>query len=75
MRYSAFFIHTHSTESRGERPAEPVFFDNQLCVRVPAMADDPMKVDVPEIDRLFEIDGYLRSHEREIRRRWVVVTI
>lgn len=30
---------------------------------------DPMKVDVPEIENLFRIDGYLRLHERELRRR------
>lgn len=30
---------------------------------------DPMKIDVPEINVLFERDGYLKLHEREIRRR------
>ena len=29
----------------------------------------PMNVKVPEIDTLLERDGYLRLHEREIRRR------
>lgn len=30
---------------------------------------DPMKVEVPEIETLFKQDGYLKLHEREIRRR------
>jgi len=28
-------------------------------------------VEVKDIEKLFETDGYLRSHEHEIRRRWV----
>ncbi|XP_064635389.1 1,4-alpha-glucan-branching enzyme-like [Lineus longissimus] len=31
---------------------------------------DPEKVNVPGIERLFELDGYLRPHEQEIRRRY-----
>lgn len=31
------------------------------------MAD---QIEVPDIEKLFEIDGYLRTHEREIRRRY-----
>ena len=27
------------------------------------------KIDVPEIEKLLERDGYLKLHEREIRRR------
>lgn len=30
---------------------------------------DPMQVPVPKIDTLFEQDGYLRAHERDIRAR------
>lgn len=30
---------------------------------------DPMKVQVKNIEQLFELDGYLRPHERELRRR------
>jgi len=30
----------------------------------------PMKVDVPELEKLLERDGYLRDHEKEIRRRY-----
>jgi hypothetical protein len=30
----------------------------------------PMKVKVPEIETLLNADGYLRLHEREIRRRY-----
>lgn len=30
---------------------------------------DAMKVEVKEIDKLLEMDGYLKPHEREIRRR------
>jgi hypothetical protein len=29
----------------------------------------PMSVKVPDIDKLLERDGYLKLHEREIRRR------
>lgn len=32
--------------------------------------EDPMKVEVPQIKKLFESDGYLHLHEREIRRRY-----
>ena len=32
-------------------------------------AEDPMKVHVPQIEQLFEIDPYLKSYEWEIRRR------
>ncbi|XP_044740805.1 1,4-alpha-glucan-branching enzyme [Chrysoperla carnea] len=31
---------------------------------------DPMDVEVPEINKLFERDGYLRPYEKEIRRRY-----
>ncbi|XP_050413059.1 1,4-alpha-glucan-branching enzyme [Patella vulgata] len=31
---------------------------------------DAMKIEVPEIQNLFKIDGYLTTHEREIRRRY-----
>lgn len=34
-------------------------------------AMDPMAVPVPDIDKLFERDGYLKPYEREIRRRYV----
>ncbi|GAB0098060.1 1,4-alpha-glucan branching enzyme [Sergentomyia squamirostris] len=34
---------------------------------------DPMKVNVPEIDKLFSIDGYLKTHEHELRRRHGVI--
>ncbi len=30
----------------------------------------PMEVKVPRIQELLERDGYLKNHEREIRRRW-----
>lgn len=30
---------------------------------------DPMKVVVKDIEKLLDMDGYLRLHEREIRRR------
>lgn len=30
---------------------------------------DPMKVEVKDIDKLLEMDGYLKPFEREIRRR------
>ncbi|KAI1296716.1 putative 1,4-alpha-glucan-branching enzyme [Halotydeus destructor] len=33
-------------------------------------ANDSMKVEVPGIAKLFERDGYLRDHEREIKRRY-----
>ena len=33
---------------------------------------DGMKVDVPHIDNLFKVDGYLKSYEKEIRRRYGV---
>ncbi len=32
----------------------------------------PMNVKVPKIDALFERDGYLCDHEREIRRRYSI---
>lgn len=32
-------------------------------------AMDPMDVAVPDLDKLFERDGYLKPYEREIRRR------
>lgn len=32
--------------------------------------EDPMKIEVPEIQKLFDSDGYLKLHEREIRRRY-----
>jgi len=32
--------------------------------------DDIMQTVVPDIDKLFERDAYLRIHEREIRRRY-----
>jgi len=28
------------------------------------------QVQVPDLELLLERDGYLRDHEREIRRRW-----
>ncbi|XP_018320680.1 1,4-alpha-glucan-branching enzyme [Agrilus planipennis] len=31
---------------------------------------DPMEVEVPEIEALFQRDGYLKTYEREIRRRY-----
>ena len=34
----------------------------------------PMKVQVPNIDELFELDGYIRDHEGEIRRRYGIFT-
>jgi len=30
----------------------------------------PIKVDVPDLEKLLERDGYLRDHEKEIRRRY-----
>lgn len=30
---------------------------------------DPMEVPVPDIEVLFQRDGYLKPYEREIRRR------
>lgn len=32
---------------------------------------DAMNVEVKDIDKLFQMDGYLKPFEREIRRRWV----
>lgn len=32
-------------------------------------AMDPMDVHVPDLPKLFELDGYLKPYEREIRRR------
>ncbi|XP_013380522.1 1,4-alpha-glucan-branching enzyme isoform X2 [Lingula anatina] len=32
--------------------------------------DEPEKIQVPKIDTLFELDGYLKPQEREIRRRY-----
>ena len=29
------------------------------------------EVEVPEIQTLFRLDGYLKPHEREIRRRYM----
>lgn len=34
---------------------------------------DPMTVVVPDLDKLLERDGYLKSYEREFRRRFVQV--
>ena len=33
------------------------------------------QVQVPDLELLLERDGYLRDHEREIRRRWHVFFI
>lgn len=30
---------------------------------------DPMKIEVEQIETLFQRDGYLKLHERELRRR------
>lgn len=38
-------------------------------------AMDPMDVAVPDLDKLFERDGYLKPYEREIRRRWVALIL
>lgn len=35
-------------------------------------SSDSSNVDVPEIENLFKYDPYLKPHEKEIRRRWVV---
>ena len=35
------------------------------------MAFDPMTVKVPQIEKLLELDPYLKTHEKEIRRRYV----
>lgn len=37
-------------------------------------AMDPMEVPVPDIEVLFQRDGYLKPYEREIRRRWVLLS-
>lgn len=34
-------------------------------------AMDPMDIPVPDLEQLFERDGYLKPYEREIRRRYV----
>ena len=31
--------------------------------------DGAMNVNVPDLDKLFELDPYLKDHEREIKRR------
>ena len=31
--------------------------------------DGAMNVKVPDLDKLFELDPYLKDHEREIKRR------
>ena len=31
----------------------------------------PMNVNVPHLEKLLELDPYLKDHEREIRRRYV----
>ena len=35
--------------------------------------DGAMNVKVPDIDKLFELDPYLKDHEREIRRRYMFI--
>ena len=34
---------------------------------------DPMNVEVPEIQNLFNLDPYLKPHEKEIRRRYEMI--
>ena len=45
---------------------------------VQAQADQitvPQKIQVPEIDKLLERDGYLKLHESEIRRRYLYLIV
>ena len=35
--------------------------------------DGAMNVQVPDIEKLFELDPLLKDHEREIRRRYISI--
>jgi hypothetical protein len=35
--------------------------------------DGAMNVQVPDLEKLFELDPYLKDHEREIRRRYIFI--
>ncbi len=43
-------------------------FDHNLQINM-ADGEDPMKVDVPQIEQLLTVDPYLKTYEWEIRRR------
>lgn len=36
---------------------------------------DPMSMDVPELQKLLDRDPYLRPYEKEIRRRFVFISL